>query len=232
MAIENGRVLKGIESLRDRTANPVFRADVLLSSGEICRGFIKDLDPRQMGNELVVASLGKKLGVAVPDVALVVIESAISSAFSKIPHSNGKDYVAFCSIDASGSTVAQMLKTGANVHAISAVKSSPAMGNMYGFDTWVANIDRHQNNLIISGDGKVYLIDHGHCFTGPNWSASNLNATNAYINRLAQWLTPLLTEKEKDGAMADIQQLTAKMVSADIQAIFDDSLAETLLWRE
>ncbi|WP_293642894.1 HipA family kinase [Sphingopyxis sp. RIFCSPHIGHO2_12_FULL_65_19] len=226
--ISTGKVLKGLVPHTQSSANAVFRGDVYLSSGEIRRAFIKDLDPRQLGNELLVATLAKSLGVSVPDAALVIVEPDVSMAFKKIPHGKSGAFVAFCSMDANGSTIAQILAADPASDAIPRLKSSPLLGKIYGFDAWVANIDRHRNNLILSGDGSFYLIDHGHCFTGPSWMASDLNSSKEYISKLKLWLTPNLNSSDKDRAMAEIKILTSGMVGTDVQLIIEECLADKL----
>lgn len=133
--------------------------------------------------------------------------------------------MAFCSVDAGGSTVAQIVSSPDQVGSLSVLKASPGLGSMYGFDTWVANIDRHMNNIVLSGDGSAYLIDHGHCFSGPTWKAGDLNSTKAYRNRLRSWLTPQLSIDERNKAMADVTRLIGRMAGIDI----DDALGSALV---
>lgn len=223
MSILIGRVLKGIEPLNNGSANDVYRGEIQTSDGTIIRGFIKDLDARQLGNELMVSSLGAVLGLNVAKGALVVVGPDVSKAFSKHPHENGEDYYAFCSIDVMGQTVAQMIKSPSILSIFNAFKKSPHIGQLYGFDTWIANIDRHKNNLILHGNGSFHMIDHGHCFSGPRWHPQNLNATAKYENRLQEWLTPMLTKKDKDEAMADIALLTKRMSKLDVEQIAEQS---------
>ncbi len=222
MSILLGRALKGMVS-HGETYNPVFRGDVQFLDGSIRRGFIKDLDARQLGNELMVAALGRMLGLNLAQGALILVGPEYDNTFSKLPHSNGKDYVAFCSVDVGGQTLVQMINSAAMSSGLTALKKNPHIGRLYGFDTWIANIDRHRNNLILHGDGSFYMIDHGHCFSGPSWSSVDLNAVAAYTNRLRQWLTPLLTQKDKDDAMADIAELAKRMSKLDIQEISESS---------
>lgn len=228
MTLQTGIALTGLKRHGRPSINSVFRGDVLLNNGVIARGFLKDLDPRQLGNELLVAAIAGKLGISAPDVAVVKIDDAVSREFKKVSHRQG-GHIAFFSIDAEGQTVAQIIEGGSPSYDImQLVKKSPAMGRMYGLDAWVANTDRHKNNLILRGDGSVVLIDHGHCITGPNWRSSDLNASKQYIFKLKGWLTPLLTSDDKDAAMADIRALSAKMLSTDVQAIVEDYMLASL----
>lgn len=218
MAIRLGRALAGLKPLPVRTANQVYRGEVLFEDGEIHRGFLKDLDPRQFANELLVATLGRQLGVQVAEAAIVFVASTISGDFRKIPHSGGHGHVVLFSKDVGPQTVAQMITTGVG-EAMQSLKKPPNLGYMYGLDTWVANVDRHANNIVLSGAGETCLIDHGHCFTGPQWDRADLNSADAYKNRLTSWLTPRLEDSDKDRALADIQRLIRGMMTADIEEL-------------
>lgn len=228
MTVATGRALVGLVPLSTRTWNAVYRGEVLLEDGATVRGFIKDLDPRQLANELLAAVLGTRLGVRVPGAALVAVGNDASTAFTKIPHANGRDYVAFCSVDAGGSTVAQIISSPDQIASLTTLKASPSLGSMYGFDSWIANIDRHANNIVLSGDGSAYLIDHGHCFSGPNWKAADLNSTQVYTNRLRSWLTPRLSVDERNGAMADAAKLVKRMVATDVEDAINAALVKGL----
>jgi hypothetical protein len=78
---------------------------------------------------------------------------------------------------------------------------------VYGFDAWIANIDRHERNLLFSGDKEIWLIDHGHCFSGPQWNSADLEPQREYVNRLQQWLTPAMSSARR-AAVAGSAALT------------------------
>lgn len=201
----------------------------MLENGDIRRAFLKDLDPRQFGNELFVAALAEHLKVPVPDAAIVLVPLSVCDQFRKIHDHTGDNFIAFGSIDASGSTVAQVFdELGSLDTPLRHIKSSPMLGQLYGLDTWIANIDRHANNLIVRGDGQVFLIDHGHCFSGPAWSPSDLDANKSYDCRLREWLTPRLEQFEKDEAMADVKKVMSAVLTKDMQEIVVDCLASNL----
>ena len=229
MPIHIATALKGISANPEQSVNPVYRGEIVTNDGKIHRAFLKDLDPRQIGNELLVTALADNLGIVVPDAAIVFVPPSVSTQFDKIPSSQGVGYVAYASIDAEGSTVAQVYKQlGALDFPLHHLRISPVLGNLYGLDTWVANVDRHAGNLIVRGDGQVFLIDHGYCLSGPSWSAGDLHASKEYRNVLRQWLTPRLTSNDKDAAMADIKSLVGLMTSQDIEKLISDSLAAQL----
>src|SRR5690606_22477174 len=90
------------------------------------------------------------------------------------------------------------------------------LGHLYAFDSWIANIDRHPGNLLFGGKDEIWLIDHGHCFSGPTWEPSDLDPGAAYRNRLAEWLTCHLTPDQKHQRAAEIDKLIAVIRSIDL----------------
>lgn len=226
MPLLTGRALPGLRPHTTKSFNSVFRGDVVLGSGEIERGFLKDLEPRQLANELLVAFLGQALGVSVPDVALVLVTPEVSMQFTKVADATGAGHVAFFSFDANAPTVSQIISAGGGLPP--AVKSSPSTGHMYGFDTWVANVDRHRNNILLSGAGKAFLIDHGHCFSGPEWKKEQLNATKMYPTPLTGWLTPELNDQEKSQAISDVLKLIQRMTRTDVDQAMSEALSPQL----
>lgn len=64
------------------------------------------------------------------------------------------------------------------------IKNWPYLHNAAAFDEWVANGDRHFGNILFAGQDDFYLIDHGHCFTGPGWSRKKLDPEVKISNKL------------------------------------------------
>ena len=64
------------------------------------------------------------------------------------------------------------------------IKNWPHLHKAAAFDDWVANSDRHFENILFAGEDNFYLIDHGHCFTGPGWSKKKLDPDVNVSNKL------------------------------------------------
>ena len=87
------------------------------------------------------------------------------------------------------------------------------------FDVFVHNKDRHGGNTILapSGDGSGYrylLIDHGHCFGGPEWS-SDTASDLAYEAAGIPWYTDGIAGESDFVGPADRM---ARLGEADIDA--------------
>jgi hypothetical protein len=96
------------------------------------------------------------------------------------------------------------------------------------FDEWLANVDRHFNNLLVGANGEVQFIDHDQCFSGPAWKPVDLKADQAYRNRLADMMVPKLNltqrVKLKEKASAYCPTLGALDVSKACTASMTDRL--------
>jgi hypothetical protein len=91
----------------------------------------------------------------------------------------------------------------------------PHLGALMAFDIWIANTDRHPGNLLFGGNGDIWLIDHGHSFTGPTWLGNNLDPSANYANRLTQWLTPELDAPCKIRGVASANEYADGIISLD-----------------
>lgn len=174
--------------------NATFRGQVLCEDDQITAAIIKDLDPRQLANELMAAAIGLTSQLPIPPPILAKVEPGVLSVKGcPLPDSSG--HLVFASADMNAKNV-QQIYTG-DPSGVAALRERLVnwadVGGMYGFDSWIANTDRHQGNLLFSGNSEVWLIDHGHSFTGPAWKAAELQPGTQYNNRLSQWLTPSMT---------------------------------------
>lgn len=192
--VKFGRVLAGAKPfVFNGNVNSVFRGQIALTDGTTAQAFIKDIEPREFANELLAATLATRLGLPVPT-PIVARVSATDVPVSRIPFIDDGDFLVFASAAIPAQPILQVLKTAGPQAAevIKRIAKWPGLGNLYGFDSWIANVDRHRGNLLFGGQDDVWLIDHGHSFTGQHWTASDLEPAQAYINRLADWLTPAL----------------------------------------
>lgn len=192
--VRYGAVLAGaVRFSFNDNINPVYRGQVQLSDGSTVLAFIKDIDLREMANEVFAALIASQLGLPVPLPIIARAEVADLPA-TKIPLPGTSSHVVFASAAVSALPILQLLNAGGpSPHDVLARLAKWAgLADLYAFDSWVANIDRHQGNLLFSGQDDVWLIDHGHCFTGRHWKPENLAPAHPYRNRLMEWLTPSL----------------------------------------
>ena len=197
--VRKGVVLAGAEPFTfNSNVNTTWRGQVMLDDGTIVRAFIKDVGLRELANEVLAAAIGTKLGLPIPMPILAKASSDDLPAI-KIPLVSSADHLVFASAAMPAGPILQMIRdTPDRLGDIMAkVTKWDGLGALYGFDTWVANVDRHRGNFLFGGADDVWLIDHGWSFTGPEWKPSDLIPSAAYPNRLADWMTPHLSHKRK-----------------------------------
>jgi hypothetical protein len=105
----------------------------------------------------------------------------------------------------------------------------PRFAACIAFDAWVANVDRHLNNLLLAAGGRLVPIDHSDCFGGPETLDPDFVAPHArHLNKLLDLVFPqadLLPLPIKAGLIkaaerwpdvrrqcdADLQQLSVRL---------------------
>jgi hypothetical protein len=232
-AVPLARVLPGANKFSEGNVNATFRGQVLLEDGQVAMAIIKDLEIRELANELLASVLGKYLGLPVPDVA-IGLASAADLPVVEAPQLNDGQHLVFVSRDMGVPNLKRSIEMRLAEPAvvdmiINDLKSWDHLGALYAFDTWVANIDRHAGNLLFGGKSDVNPIDHGWCFSGPDWQPSDLHADRAYRHKLSEWMTALLTPKERRERSADAMGCANAMAQVDVAAAATDSRIANLL---
>lgn len=181
---------------------------------------VKDLPATELANELLAGAIGIGLGLPIPPPYLVWA-SAERFAGSRGPRlDDGR--LLFASVDVNQPQVA-MLFAGAGQPVLDRLADWPLLGRLYGFDAFVANVDRHAGNLLFSGDKEVWLIDHGYCFTGPSWRPGDFIPPDKRVrSALQEWLTPRLRDEVKERTAN-----AAAVLEVAISTITPDALADT-----
>ena len=207
-------VLAGAVPFKEGNVNDTYRGQILSDDSSTHLAIIKDLDQRQLANELMAAALAKAAGLPIPQAYLAVGAPAVVAA-RKGPLQPDGSRLLFASADARTPPVAQ-LYIGTAPDAVRArLADWDGIGALYGFDAWIANIDRHERNLLFSGDREVWLIDHGHCFSGPQWKPTDLDPPRDYQNRLRDWLTPAMSDARRAAVAATAAALEGRISVLD-----------------
>lgn len=199
-------ILPGAEPFKfENNVNPTYRGRFLIGGDEIRLGFIKDLDSKQLANELFASALAIAAGLPVPKPYLGFVANGDLPIKAAPIAANGDGHYVFASADAQTPALWQCYDAADETAYDDACRKLAAWaqaGLMYGFDSWIANTDRHQGNLLFEGS-KVYLIDHGHAFAGPNWQVADLIPEEIFSNKIKQWLTPYIPDGRKAKLLAE-----------------------------
>ncbi|MCA6278704.1 MAG: hypothetical protein IM662_13280 [Phenylobacterium sp.] len=225
------RLQLGAVAFNSGNLNVTYHGRIDIGPGEATTAYIKDLDPRQLGNELLAYALCRIAGLPVPRAFLTLVEPTVLNVQHGPPGPEGSRLV-FASEDANMPPLRRFYNT--NFHVIfqalaSKLVQSSHLGFLYGFDTWSANTDRNLGNVLVEGN-DVRFIDHGACFTGTRWSPMSLSADKIYENKIKNWLTPLVVEEEKRAKIAqEAEGLAAPLKGVDFSQIASNSHANKFI---
>ena len=138
--------------------------------------------PRVLVNEWLGSSLARLLGILTPNFAIIDVPSQL-----KIELRPG---LVALSGPAFGSQFEQG-QTWGGKSSVAAVANPEIFSQLVVLDTWLLNVDRYSvsdghirknpQNLWLSEEGAppgkflLKAIDHGHCFRGTTWRATDLN---------------------------------------------------------
>ena len=230
-AIGRVRILQGAIPFSANNVNDTYRGMFLLSDQSRRHGVFKDLNIQQLVNELLAATIGRELGLPVPNPYLGFAPRGVLTA-KMCPLSNGTGHLVFVSEDVGTPNLAQQVQAGgALVGAIlvDALRNWVSLGNLYAFDAWIANTDRHPGNLLIDGPANIWLIDHGHAFTGPQWQPQDLDPIRAYRHVLSEWLTGQLNATQKNEKGRDAAIFATKIATVPLDQAISDGAVDRLL---
>ena len=93
----------------------------------------------------------------------------------------------------------------------------------------MANIDRNVGNILLGPACQYWLIDHGRCFTGAAWKASDLLTAANFPNRLKEWLTPELEPGHREKYVYEARLMAERLPGIDLRLLGTNNGVETLL---
>lgn len=190
--IRLANVLPGAAALdiNDKGVNETF-VGLIETSTEHHRAYIKVLDSRQLVNELVCSTLGRAIGLPIPEGFIVRARSSDLPESANLANHQGEALIFACA-DVGHPSLKRRLAQDGNEYAQLLLKTWKEWDTTAIFDEWIANPDRHPGNLLIETANKVWLIDHSHAFTGPNWNTADLMPERTVKNQVADVVFPEL----------------------------------------
>lgn len=208
--------------------NSTWYGVVRLRDKTMLNAVIKDVGPKEMASELIASTILHALGLRTPKVYLAYARADIFFAEKGPRVAGGRVVLAF---ERKGDPpLGQNWKaTFFPPTVFERIFQNSNFGGTFAFDTWVANIDRHIFNLLLSDDGGIHLIDHGHCFGGPSWSIESLVPSADYPNRMAHWLLRRLDRKQHKTFSEAILVLSKLADKVDLDSAAADAAAEAFL---
>lgn len=222
------QVLGGAVPFKIGNISDTYRGVVRLPDGSDRTAILKDLPAKELANEVLAAAIGIYIGLPIPPPFIALATSDRLPAIKGPAIEDGR--LLFASVDVNQPQVAMLYSGPLGPSVLDRLSQWPNMGKLYGFDALVANIDRHAGNLLFSGDREVWLIDHGWCFTGPDWQQSDLASPDAPVtNRLKEWLTPVLNSERRSNAAGGAALVTESLKTVDFNLLASANYVSELL---
>lgn len=222
-------VVPGVAALDldDKGVNETF-IGLIQTATDQQRAYIKVLGPRQLVNELVCSTLGRAVGLPIPE-GFIVRANATDLPESGILATHEGDALIFACADVGRPSLKRRL-TESGVQFLTQLFTTWTQWDEAAvFDEWIANPDRHPGNLLVEGPDKVWLIDHSHALTSPAWSAADLAPERAVRNQIAEQLFPTLTLPERMAVRSKAGELSTLFGLVDPDAALASSHADRLL---
>jgi hypothetical protein len=212
------QVLDGAQPFKMGNVSDTYRGLIRRFDGEDCPAILKDLPVKELANEVLAAAVGIVLGLPIPRPYLA-LATPDRLKTSKGPLINDARLL-FASTDVKQPQVAMLLEGSLAPVVLQRLAMWPGTGKLYGFDALVANVDRHAGNLLFSGDHRVWLIDHGRCFTGAAWQTADLAQPSIPTrNRLKEWLTPVLNMAARSLAAGGASTIPVDLAGVDLKEV-------------
>lgn len=191
--------------------------------------YVKLLPAKQLVNELVCCVLGRSIGLPIPDGFLVAVLRDDYPDSPGLQASGLSDALAFGSVSLPHPDLRRRIRLGGLAAQDEFVRTWTGWREAMTFDEWIANRDRNTGNLLVGGEGDVWLIDHNNAFTGPSWVAADLQPGVSIRNQVAENIAPRLTLPQRHAALQVVQQLSAQYTSVDIDETLILSRCEPFL---
>lgn len=221
------RVMAGVTSFKDSgiaNVNDTYRGQILTEGDELKTAILKDLSPKELANEVLAAGLAALVGLPVPPpfIGITAPNSDCASRF-RLPDGTG---LMFASADVGSPSVAQLIVAPTDPQKwallkpiVNVLTNQAWLGDLYGFDAWAANIDRHVGNVLFGAGTGAWIIDHGYCFTGPTWVPADLVPAGNFRHRLKEWVTPLLEPDQRKRLAAEASALVTRLQRIDVSDV-------------
>lgn len=223
--VDFAQVMAGASSFKDAgiaNVTDTYQGQILTRGGELKTAILKDLLPKELANEILTASLGLILGLPVPPAFIGVTEPGNPCATRSIMQ-DGRGLM-FASVNVGSPSVASLVKRPTDQETLALLRpivehlaKQVWLGELYGFDAWVANVDRHIGNVLFAAGSGAWIIDHGRCFTGPAWTQADLVADRIYTHRLGEWVTRFLSPSDCKRLANEAAALPTRLRGVDVR---------------
>ena len=228
--IELGHFLPGGTLLKEEKGVSETYIGIIEVAERKLNAYVKFLSDRELVNELLGSVLARSSDLKSPPAFLVEVRRADYPASARFQASHAETIRAF----ATQALNLRSFNRSAGLQSPEAKKAFVASWaewpDVMGFDDWIANPDRHGGNFLIGEQGKVWLIDHGHSFTGPNWQVAALQAQCCLPSRLwNETIQPHVSLSDRHSASARVTKAVSRFEGVTVSAAIEKALIKTYL---
>jgi hypothetical protein len=212
---------------KEGNVNATYRGQILVAGNVIKNSILKDLTQKELCVELFVASLGKLLGLPVPNAFLVLSDKNIGTIIG--PQISTGERLLFASEDANTPALSKWVNPNLSNYEslLKRLAKSKGIESLFSFDTWIANVDRNLGNLLFGSNG-IWMIDHGQAFGGPTIALDALVPNKSYPQKLTMDLGKLMSEVEKECVAQKCNLFPTESALVDSKLLLSNSLIESI----
>ena len=201
----------------------VWKGTVKTSRGR-CDVYLKLLPIRKTIAEAVCASVGRDIGLPIPEPYLIQVTPELLPESRVVQH--GQIAFALRDVGATAHSFAHFMNLG-DPAALRAWKKWKRFEDTLLFDEWTANDDRNYKNVLFDGD--FWLIDHAEALGGSTallWGLEDPEL--AVTNKLLQERLPELTAKLKAELDSLAQAFELRVAQVDLLALLNETVSPAL----
>lgn len=228
--IELGHFLPGGTLLTDLKGVSETYAGMIEVGDRKLNAFVKFLGGRELVNELLGSTLARAGDLKSPPAFLVEARRADYPDSAMFQKQGAEVLPAFATQALNFKSLNRSVELRSPEARKAFVAAWTEWPDVVGFDDWVANMDRDGDNFLIGDQGSVWLIDHGHCFTGPAWQAPDLQPQCCVPSRLwNETIQPHVSEAERHAAASRVLKAVARFAGVELPATMETALIKAYL---
>lgn len=226
MPLETAHLLPGASLLEGNETGffETYRGVIETPTGKVS-AYVKLVGNTTLANEIVSTLLGRGAGLPIPKGYLVQVLAQDYPDSNFLKGQRLQSTIAYGSSNANALSFTRQFRiTNDDEEAETFAQLFPLWSNWRDavvFDEWIGNCDRNAGNLLMGADNEVWLIDHSHAFTGPNWQGHMLRSEIYTKNRIAEHVKRCVTTQEKSTLGKHVNNLAIRFKQLQVEELIE-----------
>lgn len=189
--------------------------DVHLLDQSTHPAYVKLLDPRRLANELLAVELAERMHLAVPQAFVVKLRRVDHADLFRSLSIEHDEVFGFGTRGLPAEPLAKAFNVADPAFVRWFFVTLKQWKDVAAFDSWIANSDRHTNNLLIDKQLKLWLIDHDLAFGG-HADIAGLKHDEVTANRLVNDFGPLVDLRHRHEVVDECHTFQARAGAVDL----------------